>query len=139
MAKYQHAYVIPTQGPLPGGVLYDKFDNFKYFADVVGLVDKTQTEEEKAIPVAASSVSYYMRSKAKFQRSASTANKTVGVQLPKGAIPGHTITLEDASEKRQFQYDGNDSGLYAFLKAAAKVEITMYGPRGTAYTSIPAA
>ena len=136
MAKYANAYVIPAQGSLPGGVLYDKFGNFSYFADVSGLTDKAKEAETKAIPVSASSVSYYMRSKAKFQRKATTANKTVGAQLVKGAIPGHTITLQDADEKRQFQYDGNDSGLYAFLGSKQKVTLTMYGPSGTPYAEL---
>ena len=139
MAKYQHAYVIPDVGPWKGGVLYDKFDNFKYFADVSGLTDQTKTGADKIIPVKQHSKKYYMQSQGQYTVSATNAYKSVGVQLLKGAIPGHTITLVSGAEKRQFQYDGNDSQLYAWIKANAKVIIDMYGKSGTPYVQIPVA
>ena len=139
MAKYEHAYVIPDAGSWRGGVLYDKFGNLTYFADVAGLTDKTTTDEDKVIPVKQHSKSYYMRSQGQYTVSATSAYKTVGAQLVKGAIPGHTITLVSGDEKRQFQYDGNDSQLYAWLKANAKVIIDMYGPSGTPWAQIPVA
>lgn len=139
MAKYEHAYVIPDVGPWKGGVLYDKFGNLSYFADVADLEDKTKTGEDKVISVRNHEKSYYMRSQSKYGVKLSTAYKSVGVQLLKGAIPGHTITLVSGDEKRQFQYDGNDSQLYAWIKANAKVIIDMYGPSGTPYVQIPVA
>ena len=133
MAKYLHAFVIPDVGSFKGGVLYDKFGNLEYFADVSALTDLTKTGTDLEIPVSQASVSYYMRSKAKFTRQATTAYKSTGVQLLKGAIPGHTITLVSGDEKRQFQYNGNDSQLYAWLGDNALVDIDMYGPSGTPY------
>ena len=83
-----HAFVIPDVGPFKGGVLYDKFGNLDYFADVSGLEDLTKTGEDLQISVNSANVSYYMRSKAKFTRKATTAYKSTGIQLLKGAIPG---------------------------------------------------
>lgn len=139
MAKYSHAFVIPDVGPFRGGVLYDKFGNLDYFADVTGLEDLTKTGQDLQISVSSAQVAYYMRSKAKFTRKATTAYKSTGVQLLKGAIPGHTITLVSGDEKRQFQYDGNDSQLYAWLGDNSKVVIDMYGPSGTPYVQLPVA
>ena len=139
MAKYQHAYVIPDGAKIKGGILYDKFGNLSFFADVDALEDKTQSAKDFEIPVKQSSVQYYMRSKAKFTRSATTAYGSKGLQQMKGAIPGHTMTFVSGDKKRQFQYNGNDSGLVAWLKDNAKVEISLYGPSGTPYDPIPAA
>lgn len=139
MAKYLHAYVIPDVGPFKGGVIYDKYGNLDFFADTSALEDLTKTGEDKQISVSSSNVSYYMRSKGKFTRKATTAYKSVGIQLLKGAIPGHTITLVSGDEKRQFQYNGNDSQLYAWLGDNAKVVIDMYGPSGTPYVQLPIA
>ena len=139
MAKYQHAFVIPDVGPWSGGVLYDKFGNLEFFADVADLEDLTKTGEDKQIPVKKADVRYYMRSKGKYSRKETTAYKSVGIQLLKGAIPGHTITLVSGTEKRQFQYNGNDSQLYAWLGENSKVIIDMYGPSGTPYVQLPVA
>lgn len=139
MAKYAHAFVIPDVGPFRGGVLYDKFGNLEFFADVSGLEDLTKTGEDKVIDVKNHEKSYYMRSKSKYGIKTHKAYKSVGVQLLKGAIPGHTITLVSGDEKRQFQYDGNDSKLYAWLGDNSKVVIDMYGPSGTPYVQLPVA
>lgn len=137
MAKYTHAYVIPAVGPFPGGVLYDKYDNFKWFAKAEGLEDLTKSGSDKVIDVRNHERQHYMRSKAKIGVKLHKAYKSVGVQLSKGAIPGHTITLVSGDEKRQFQYDGNDSQLYAWLGDNSKVVIDMYGPKGTPYVQLP--
>ena len=139
MAKFLHAYVIPAVGAFKGGILYDKFGNLEFFADITGLEDLTKTGEDKVISVGSSKVNYYMRSKGTYSRSATTAYKSVGVQISKGAIPGHTITLVSGTEKRQFQYNGNDSQLYAWLGENSKVIIDMYGPSGTPYVQLPVA
>ena len=55
---------------------------------------------------------------------------SVGINQAKGAIPGYTVTFADSAEKRQFQYTGTMSGLYAFCKANAAVNLTLYGPTG---------
>ena len=136
MAKYTNAYVIPAVGPVPGGVLYDKFGNFSYFGDTSGLVDLTKTAADKVISVSGTTVHYYMRSKGKFTRSGSTAYRTVGIQMAKGAIPGVTVILESGTEKRQFQYEGNLSSLYNWLKNNSLVVIDMFGPSGTPYVQI---
>ena len=60
MAKYAHAYVIPDGAKIKGGVLYDRWDNFKYFADVTGLDDKAATKADKETPVKAHSRSRFM-------------------------------------------------------------------------------
>lgn len=139
MAKYAHAYVIPDVGPFRGGVLYDKFGNLEYFADVSGLEDLTKTGTDKVIDVKQHDKQYYMRSKGKYSVKSHQAYKSTGVQLLKGAIPGHTLTLVSGDEKRQFQYDGNDSKFYSWLKDNSKVVIDMYGPSGTPYVQIPVA
>ena len=139
MAKYAHAYVIPEVGPVPGGVLYDKFGNFSYFGDTSGLVDLTKSATDKVISVPGTTVHYYMRSKGKFTRSGSTAYRTVGIQMAKGAIPGVTVILQSPTEKRQFQYEGNLSSLYNWLKNNKLVTIDMFGPSGTPYVQISAA
>ena len=139
MAKYSHAFVIPDVGPWKGGVLYDKFGNLEFFADVAGLEDLTKSGTDKVIEVRNHEKKYYMRSKAKYGVKLTQAYKSVGIQIAKGAIPGHTITLVSGDEKRQFQYNGNDSQLYAWLGSNAKVIIDMYGPSGTPYVQLPVA
>lgn len=138
MAKYTNAYVIPAVGPVPGGVLYDKYGNFSYFADVSSLVDKTQTPTDLVISRSGAQVEYYMRSKGKFSRAGGDAYRTVGIQLTKGAIPGVTVRLVSGAETRQFQYEGNLSSLYNWIKNNANVDVDMYGPSGTPYVEIPA-
>ena len=136
MAKYAHAYVIPAQGILPGGTLYDKYGNFSYFVSVDGLEDKAKTTETRAIPVKAANVNYYMRSAATFARNATTRNVTVGAQLSKGATPGVPILLDDGNEQRTFMYDGNQSALYAYVSTNAAMSLTMYGPTGVPYAPV---
>ena len=139
MAKYQHAYVIPDGAKIKGGILYDRWSNLSYFADVTGLDDKAQTAADKETEVTGYSRPKFMRSKGKVSVKTTTRYYSVGLRQTKGALPGFTITLADNTEKRQFQYDGNMSGLVAWLKTKAQVDIDMFGPTGTPYDTIPAA
>ena len=138
MAKYQHAYIIPDGAQIKGGVLYDRWGNFSYFADTAALVDKTQTATDVATPVTGFEREKFMRSNGKVQVSATTRYYTTGLRQQKGAIPGVPITLKSGVEKRAFMYDGNLSGLVIWLKDNALVDIDMFGPRGTPYDPIPA-
>ena len=63
---------------------------------------------------------------------------SIGLRQTKGALPGFNITLKDDVEMRVFTYDGNMSGLVAWLKTKASVDIELFGPTGTPYDPIPA-
>lgn len=136
---YEHIYVIPDQGNMDGGDLYDRFGNLEYFADVTGLVDKGKTATDKQIAVAGYSRKPYMNAKSTISVKAHDRYMTVGIRRNKGAIPGYTVTMQGGSEKRQFQYTGGMSGLYAWLKTTAQVDVILYGPTGTPYDEIPVA
>lgn len=139
MAKYQHAYVIPDGPKIKGGVLYDRWGNFAYFADVTALVDKTQTAVDKETPVEAHKKSRFMNSKGVSSIPTHTRYYTTGLRQTKGALPGFNVTLKDDTEERTFTYDGSMSGLVAWLKTKALVKIELYGPSGTPYDPIPVA
>ena len=139
MAKYAHAFVIPDGAKIPGGVLYDKYGNLEFFADVAALEDKANDPSDYEREVRNHEKSYYMGSIAKYGVKLHTAYGSQGIQLIKGATPGVPITLQSGDEKRDFMYSGNQSGLYAWLKDKAKVVITMYGSKGTPYQDIPVA
>ena len=136
---YQNIYVIPDQGAMGGGNLYDKFGNLSYFADVESLVNLTKTGVDLSVSVSSYSRGRFMRDPSKSSVKATTRYLSSGLRQTKGAIPGYTITLESGDEKRQFQYTGTMSGLVAWLKDTAKVDINLYGPTGTPYDPIPAA
>lgn len=141
---YQHIYVIPDQGNLRGGDLYDKFGNLSFFADVTALVDKTQTGVDLTVPVKASTRGRFMRDPAPYTVAATTRYVSMNIRQTKGGIPGVTVTLVGQGatgpvERRQFQYTGGLSGLYAWLKTEANISINMFGPTGTPYDPIPAA
>ncbi len=135
---YDHIYVIPDQGAMKGGLLFDKFTNLAYFADVDALVDKTQTGTDLAVSVKQHTRSRFMGDPAPSTVKASTRNISVNIRQTKGAIPGYTIGLSSGTENRQFQYTGSMSGLYAWLKTTALVQIDLTGPSGTPYDPIPA-
>jgi hypothetical protein len=137
--SYDHIYVIPDQGKMKGGKLYDKYTNLAYFADVTGLEDKTQTGVDLEVNVTSYARGRFMRDPAPSTIPAQTRNVSMGIRQAKGAIPGYTITLDDGTERRQFQYTGGMSGLYAWLKTAATQNVDLYGPTGTPYDPIPAA
>ena len=131
-------YVIPDQGNMKGGDLYDKFGNLTYFADVSALDDKTRTGADLSISVSAHSSSSFMGDPAPSSVSAHTRYVSTGLRRSKGGYPGVAITLSDGTETRDFSYTGTMSGLVAWLKTTAKVEISLFGPTGTPYDAIPA-
>jgi hypothetical protein len=140
---YAHIYVIPDQGNMTGGDLYDKYGNLSFFADVTGLVDKTQTGVDLTVPVKTFNRQRFMRDPAPYSVAASTRYVSMNIRQTKGGIPGVTITLVGPSatgvERRQFGWTGSMSALYAWLKANASIPINLFGPTGTPYDPIPAA
>ena len=139
MAKYTNAWVIPSGAKIPGGTLYDRWGNFSYFADVTALDDKANTAADKESSVVAHSRSRFMGSKGSASVKVHTRNYSVGLRQTKGALPGFNITMTDGTELRTFTYDGSMSGLVAWLKTKAKVDIELFGPTGTPYDPISAA
>ena len=128
---YAHIYIIPDSGNMKGGELWDRYGNLEYFVDVTGLTDKTVaggTDIEMEIP--AHKRKPYLNAKALISVPAHKRYASVGINQPKGAKPGYTVTFSDSVEKRQFQYTGTLSGLYAYCKANAAVNLTIYGPTG---------
>ena len=138
MAKYQHAYVIPDGEKIKGGTLYDRWGNLAYFADVEALVDKAQTAADKESSVKAHSRARFMNSKGESSVPQHDRFYSTGLRQTKGALPGFNITLADNTESRVFTYDGSMSGLVAWLKTTALVDIDLYGPTGTPYDPIKA-
>ena len=135
---FTNVFVIPDTSVYKGGDLYDRYGNLEYFADVSGLEDKTLGGTDVVVSVKAHSRSPYMNAKGKSSIPSQTRYIMSGVRQSKGAKPGVTVTLSDGFEKRQFQYTGTLSGLYAWLKTTAKVDFFMYGPTGTPYDQIKA-
>ena len=138
MAKYQHAYIIPDGAEIKGGTLYDRWGNLAYFADVTGLTDKAQTAKDKQSAVKTHSRNRFMNSKGSSSIPVHDRFYSIGLRQTKGALPGFNITLKDDVEMRVFTYDGNMSGLVAWLKTKASVDIELFGPTGTPYDPIPA-
>ena len=141
---YAHIYEIPDQGNMKGGDLYDKFGNLSFFADVTGLVDKTQTGVDLSVAVRAFNRERFMRDPAPYSVAASTRYVSMNIRQSKGGIPGVTITLVGQNvggpvERRQFGWTGSMSALYAWLKTEANISINLFGPTGTPYDPIPAA
>ena len=130
---YEKIYIIPDQasGKYKGGELWDRYDNFQYFADVEGLTEKvSQGQSDGEVEVQAHSRKPYINSKVETSIPKHMRYFAKGINQPKGAKPGYTITLVDSDEKRQFQYTGTLSCLYIWLKANAAVDVTLYGPTG---------
>ncbi len=136
---YTDIYVIPDQGAMKGGDLYDRFGNLSYFADVAGLTNKTQTGADKTISRSAHTRDHFMGDTAPSSVNATQVNMSVGLRQSKGATPGVTITLVSGDEKRDFGWTGTMSALVAWLKTTALVQISLFGPSGTPYDPIPAA
>jgi hypothetical protein len=144
MASAAYIWVIPDQGAMKGGDLYDRFGNLTYFADTAGLTDKAATAADKQVTVKAHSRASFMRDPAPSNVATSSRSFTTGIRRSKGALPGYTVTfLSDAGlpgeETRQFQFTGTMSALYAWLKTTAKMQVQIFGPTGTPYDPIPAA
>ena len=79
-----------------------------------------------------------MRDPASSSVKGHTRYVSTGLRQSKGGYPGFTITLSDGIETRDFSYTGTMSGLVAWLKTSAKVDIQLYGPTGTPYDTITA-
>jgi hypothetical protein len=124
---------------MKGGKLYDKYSNLAWFADVQALEDKTQTGVDLEVNVTSYARGRFMRDPAPSTIAPQKRNVSMGIRQSKGAVPGYTITLDDGVERRQFQYTGGMSGLYAWLKTTATQPVDLYGPTGTPYDPIPAA
>ena len=144
MAKYTHAYVIPAQGDLAGGVLYDRWDNFSWFCAVDGLDDLASLAIDRTSTVKSHSRARFMNSKGRISVPQHDRNFTSGITGTRGALPGHTITLQATSdlgavEKRNFTYDGGMSGLVKYLKANAAKDLDLWGMGGSVYDPIPKA
>lgn len=135
---YTNIWVIPKQGNMGGGKLYDRHGNLKYFATVDALTDETRTAKDVESSVKSHSRGAFMRDPSKSTISAHSRYVSVGLRQTKGAPPGYTVTLVSGSEKRQFQWTGTMSGLVAWLKTTAKVAIDLFGPTGAPYDTIPA-
>lgn len=136
--KVTSIWEIPDTGTYKGGKLYDKFGNFDYFADTSSLADETAGGTDVTYSVKQHTRYPYMRAKAGTTIPSSARKVMMGVRLTKGALPGYTVTLESDVEKRDFQYTGTMSCLYAWLTDNAKVATTLYGPSGTPYEEVPA-
>ena len=130
---YEKIYIIPDQaaGKYKGGELWDRYGNFDYFADVEALAEKTsQGQSDKELTIQTHKRLPYLNSKAEISVKEHPRYVAMGINQPKGARPGYTVTLVDSDEKRQFQYTGTLSALYVWLKANAAVDVTLYGPTG---------
>lgn len=144
MASTAFIWVIPDQGAMTGGDLYDKFNNLTYFADTASLTNKASTGVDKQLVVKAHTRQNFMRDPAPSNIATSSRNVSVGLRQSKGAVPGYTVTfLSDAGlpgeERRQFQYTGTMSALVAWLKTTAKMQVQLFGPTGAPYDPIPGA
>lgn len=140
----QHIWVIPDQGTMRGGELYDRWGNLTYFADTAGLDDKTTAGVDKQVNVKAHSASRFMRDPAPYQVSATAYTRSYGNGQSKGAFPGYTVTfVSDAGlpgeEKRDFTITCTMSALVAWLKTTAKMQVEIYGPTGSMAARVPAA
>lgn len=140
--KVTNVYVIPDQGAMRGGDLYDVHGNLNFFADVSGLVEKSSSAVDKTVSVKAATVGRWMRDPAPYSRQGFVYERSYGGGRNKGALPGYKITLlADAGlpgeERRQFQYTGTLSAFSAWLTTTAKMMVDVYGPSGSLHASIP--
>ena len=136
-------WVIPNQGSMRGGDLYDRFDNFEYFADTTALTEKVSSSTDIQIARKALSRSAFMRDPAPASVAGTTYHRSVGLYGSKGGYPGRAVVfVSDAGlpgeERRQFSWTGTMSALVAWLKTKANMAIDIYVD-GTPYFSIPAA
>lgn len=139
-----HIWEIPDQLGMRGGDLYDTYGNLTYFADTALLVDKTANGLDKAVSVKAHTRSRFMRDPAPYQVGATSYTRSFGNGIAKGAMPGYTVVfVSDAGlpgeEKRSFQFTGTLSALVAWLKDTAKMQVAVYGPKGSLNATVPAA
>ena len=139
-----HIWEIPDQLQMRGGDFYDSYGNLTYFADTAALTDKTRSGVDKAVTVKAHTSSRFMRDSAPHQVGATSYTRSYGNGRNKGALPGYKVTfVSDAGlpgeQTRQFQYTGTLSALVAWLKTTAKMQVAVYGPKGSLAALVPAA
>lgn len=140
----KHIWVIPDQGSMRGGEIYDRWGNLTYFADTAALTDKTTTGVDKAVSVKAHTASRFMRDSAPYSVAATAYTRSYGNGQAKGAFPGETITLvADAGlpgeEKRDLTITCTMSAFVAWLKTTAKMQVDVYGTRGGLSATVPGA
>jgi len=135
---YAHIYVIPDQGNMTGGKLYDRYGNLSFFAAVDALVDATRTAQDIQSSVRSHQRSAFMNDPAPSTIPQHDRYLSTGLRQTKGAPPGYTVTFVSGDEKRQFQWTGTMSALVAWLKTTANVAIDLYGPTGAPYDTIAA-
>lgn len=135
---YNHAYVIPDQGSMKGGVLYDKYSNLAFYADVDALIDKTNDQRDLQVSVKSHTRVKWLGDPNPSTVSAGTRNVSMGIRQAKGALPGVTIFLQADDERRAFTYNGGLSGFFSWLKTAAIKDVRMFGPTGTPYDEVKA-
>jgi len=135
---YAHIFIIPDQGNLSGGKLYDRFGNLNFFADVSALVDATRTAQDVQSSVRQHQRSAFMGDPAPSTIPAHDRFLSTGLRQTKGAPPGYTVTFVSGDERRQFQWTGTMSALVAWLKTTANVAIDLFGPTGAPYDTVAA-
>lgn len=126
-----------------GLVIFDKFDNLKFFADTASLTEASASVSAKNATVKGSTVHFYMNSKATHTRAATVKEFIVDPGRRKGAaLPGWNFVLGadlgvPGEEIREFTAKGTIMDLHTFLTGAAKMAITLWGPTGARYSTIP--
>jgi len=141
--KADKIWVIPDQGTMRGGDLYDRFGNLEFFADVTALTEKTSSSTDVQIDRKALSRSAFMRDPAPTSVPATSYTRSIGLYGSKGGYPGRAVVfVSDAGlpgeERRQFSWTGTMSALVAWLKTTANMAIDIYVD-GTPYFTVPAA
>lgn len=140
--KAAKVYVIPDQGSMTGGKLYDRWGNFDFFADVTALDELTSTAVDKTVSVPVHDRGRFMRDPAPTNVAAYSYSKSFFGMPGKGAYPGKTFTFasfEDdgtTPQVRDFTFTGTNSALVAWLKTTAERDIDIYGERGNLVASV---
>ena len=137
--KVKVIYEIPDTATYKGGKLYDRWDNFKYFADVAGLESSALGGADAVYSVKEHQRLPYMRAKGTITIPEHPRKVVTGVRSSKGALPGYTVTLSDGTETRDFTFTGTMSCLYMWLKEKSAIPISLFGPTGTPYVEVPKA
>lgn len=139
MAASTNIYELPDSTVYKGGKIYDRHGNLSYFADVDGLTDVVSSGgTDVQSEVKAHTRLPYMNSTSSISVPKHDRYVMTGVRQSKGALPGVRFRLESADESRYFTTTATSGCVYLFLKANAKVDLTMYWT-GTPYDPITAA
>lgn len=140
--KVAKIYEIPDQGNLRGGLLYDRWGNFDFFADVTGLTEKTAQSVEKSVNVPSHERGSFMRDPNPSTVSAHSYERFYFGMPGKGALPGKTYTFvafeDDGTtlQKRDFTWTGTASALAGFMLLQAERDTDIYGERGNLIVSV---